>query len=136
MLVIRRAVEVESARLAALRGTEEDIERIEEAIRKHKEVTEAGGHGWEENSAVHLAIARASQSRAYGAVLNLILQDRQVFDIQVGIQRTVGSVAPQEHSVVLEGIRNGRPEEAAAAMRAHVDRMIRAVEGFIANKAR
>ena len=135
LLHIRRAVEVETARLAALRASEDDLARLAVAVREHQRAVAQGGPATEESIRIHLLIARASGSRAAEAVLRLILQNRQVLKAQMDMQRQVGWVVPQEHEWLLEAIKQRQPQEAAEGMRAHIDRLIEAVERFAASRA-
>lgn len=135
ILGVRRTVEVEAARLAATRASAEDIARLERAARDHAQAGARGESGTEENNRFHLAVAQASKSNATLAVLTLIFHERQVHRTQVEMQRSAGSLVPQEHQRVLEAVRARQPEAAAAAMRAHIDRLIEAVEQYAAARA-
>jgi GntR family L-lactate dehydrogenase operon transcriptional regulator len=131
VLHARRLIEAETARLAALHATSEEIEEIDRAVQRHIEVSRAGGASLENNVTIHLLIARASRSRMFQAIVGLILQDQQLHQAQNRIQRAVGEVAPEDHLSILHGIRTRDPEAAAAAMRAHIDRLIRGCEATI-----
>ncbi|MHB1416906.1 MAG: FadR/GntR family transcriptional regulator [Chloroflexota bacterium] len=127
ILQARRAIEAETARQAALRATEAEVAELELAVARHIDGVRSGHHGSEHNRLIHTLIAQASKSRVLLAVVNLILQDRQLHEIQSHIQRTVGEggVAPEEHYTILQAITKRDPEEAATAMQAHMDRLIR-----------
>ncbi|MCL4465919.1 MAG: FCD domain-containing protein [Chloroflexi bacterium] len=134
LLSVRRAIEGETARLAATRATADDLVRLRRRAREHAQAVRQGGSGSEENNRFHLAIAQASGSRVALAVLALILQDRQVHRTQTEVQRSMDSVVPEEHQRVLAAIETRRPEEAFAAMRAHIDRLMQSVELFAARQ--
>jgi GntR family transcriptional regulator, transcriptional repressor for pyruvate dehydrogenase complex len=130
LLHIRRAVESEIARLAALRATADDVRDIELATETYIRVMHEGASGREEHRAVHRAIANAAQSRVSSAVVDLILRDPQVYETMRRIQDSVGSVAPEDHRRVLAAIRARRPAEAAEAMHAHLARVVAVAERF------
>ncbi|MHB1414584.1 MAG: FadR/GntR family transcriptional regulator [Chloroflexota bacterium] len=132
LLRVRRAVEADTARLAAQRATEAEIARIEQTIDKHIEQVSRGGRGQELNREIHLLVARAAKRRVLEAVVELILRDQRLYDIQYQIERVAGVVRPAEHRRILQAIRDGQPEAAAQAMQAHIDRAIGGVERFVA----
>lgn len=130
VLRARRAVEVESARLAAMFASEAEIQEIEQAVKSHLEEVERGGIAGEQNRAVHRLVAQASKSRVLLAVVNLILEDQQLQEAQVRIQRAADQLVPQEHIVLLKALKSRRPDRAAKAMRAHIDRLIKVVQDY------
>jgi GntR family transcriptional repressor for pyruvate dehydrogenase complex len=133
LLTARRAVEAETVRLAALRATRQEIRQIEHAVHRHIEETHRRGVSIEENRAIHGLIARASRSRILQAVVNVLLQEEYLQEIQTRIQRAADGVRPGDHLVILQAIKDRRPEQAAEAMRAHIDRLIRVVERYTAS---
>ncbi len=130
VLRARRAVEAESARLAAMFASEIEIQEIEEAVKSHLAEVERGGIAGEQNRAIHRMVAKASKSRVLLAVVNLILEDQQLQETQARIQRSANQVVPQEHIVLLQALKSRRPERAAKAMAAHIDRLIRVVQDY------
>jgi GntR family transcriptional repressor for pyruvate dehydrogenase complex len=131
VLHARRLIEAETCRLAALHATPEEIAELAEAVQRHIAVSRAGGASLENNVSIHRLIARASRSRILQAIVGLFLQDQQLHEAQNRIQRAVGGIAPEDHSPVLDGIRARDPAAAAAAMCAHIDRLIRGCEDTI-----
>ena len=132
LLTARRAVEAEAARLAALRATKPEVRQIEHAVRRHIEETHRRGVSTEYNRAIHGLIAQASRSRILQAVINVLMQEEYLQEIQSRIQRAAGGVVPEDHLLLLEAIRHRQPEKAAEAMRAHIDRLLRVVQGYSA----
>jgi GntR family L-lactate dehydrogenase operon transcriptional regulator len=131
VLHARRLIEAETARLAARHATAEELAELDRAVRRHIEVSRAGGASLENNVAIHRLIAQASRSRILQAIVALFLQDTQLHQAQNRIQRAVGGIAPEDHQPILDGIRAGDPEAAATAMCAHIDRLIRGCEDTI-----
>lgn len=133
LLSARLAVESETARLAALRANPEETAAIERAVQRHMSAIRAGDDDADQGRAIHLLIARASRSRVLSAVVELILQDQRLILAQSHIQRATGAVAPEEHVAIVQSIKAHKPERAAEAMRAHIGRLIRAVQKYAAN---
>lgn len=127
MLGARRAVEAETARLAALRASDEEVEAIERAAVVHMHTLAAGEDGVDENCAFHVLIARVSKSRVLFAVVEMLLQNTQLQVAQDRIQTAVGSVLPEEHKPLLQAIKDHQPDRAAEAMRVHIDGVIKSV---------
>ncbi|MDA8216991.1 MAG: FCD domain-containing protein [Dehalococcoidales bacterium] len=135
VLRVRRAIETEAARLAALNAGDAEREALESALRNHSE--SAGLHESlrETHNAIHLAVAAAAKSTVTLAVLNLIFEDSRVYELQSQVLRHAAHIAlPQEHSGIVRAVSSGQPVKAAKAMRAHLDRVIRIVEVVIGAK--
>jgi GntR family transcriptional regulator, transcriptional repressor for pyruvate dehydrogenase complex len=130
LLTARRAVEAETARLAAQRATAADIRRIEAAVQRHIQEMRSGGARPDHNRAVHHLIAQASRSRILQAVVNVLLQEEYLHEVQTHIQRAADGLWPEDHLLIVEAIKNRQPERAAEAMRAHTDRLLRVVRGY------
>ena len=134
LLTARRAVEAETARLAALRATKNHIRQIEQAVHRQIEETRRPGVAIEHNRATHGLIARASRSRILEAVVNVLLQEEYLQEIQTRIQRAADGVLPEDHLLILQAIKDRQPDKAAKAMRAHMDRLLRVVQSYSAKR--
>jgi len=130
LLTARRAVEAETARLAAQRATAADIRRIEAAVRRHIQEMRSGGARLDHNRAIHHLIAQASRSRILQAVVNVLLQEEYLQELQTHIQRAADGVLPEDHLLIVGAIKERQPDRAAEAMRAHIDRLLRVVRGY------
>jgi len=134
LLMARRALEVEAASLAALRATNREIRQIEHAVQRHMEQVRRRGVAIEENRAIHGLIAKASRSRVLEALVNVLLQEEYLHEIQTRIQRAADGLVPEDHLTVFRAIKSRRPDMAAKAMRAHVDRLLRVVQSYSARR--
>jgi DNA-binding FadR family transcriptional regulator len=130
LLTARRAVEAETARLAAQRATAADIRRIEGAVQRHIQEMRSGGARLDHNRAIHHLIAQASRSRILQAVVTVLLQEEYLQEVQTHIQRAADGVLPEDHLAIVQGIKERQPDRAAEAMRAHIDRLLRVVRGY------
>jgi len=136
LLTARRAVEAETARLAALRATAADVRRIEAAVRRHTQEMRSGGKRLDHNRAIHRLIAQASRSRILQAVVNVLLQEEYLQEMQTHIQRAADGVLPEDHLLIVGAIKTRQPDQAADAMRSHIDRLLRVVRGYRMNARR
>jgi DNA-binding FadR family transcriptional regulator len=136
LLSARRAVEAETARLAAQRATAAEIRRIEGAVQRHIQEMRSGGARLDHNRAIHHLIAQAARSRILQAVVNVLLQEEYLQEVQTHIQRAADGVLPEDHLAIVRAIKDRQPDRAAEAMRAHIDRLLRVVRGYRASARR
>jgi DNA-binding FadR family transcriptional regulator len=128
---VRRALEVEAARLAAVRHTARDLRRLHTLLDK-RGVPDAGEGGdggaafIERDLAFHLAIVDVSGNLALAETCRFITGY-----IKETIASTMGTVLPEPdeaaHRAVIEGIASRDPDVAAAAVRAFMAPMINAL---------
>ena len=132
VLAARRLIEAETARLAALLASEEEIAELERAVVAHIAEVRAGQKAGALNRSIHRLIAQASRSHVLQAIASLIVEDGQLHNVQLRVQRASGArgLAPEEHAVILKAIKDRRPAEAAEAMCTHIDRIIRVVRTY------
>ncbi len=117
----RDALETKIAGLAAVRRTDEDLVRIDDALAAMAADIEAGGRGVEGDERFHGAVTAAAHSlllaRLMDEIGDLIKETRIESLSQPG--RPQNSLAG--HRAIAEAIRAGDPEAAATAMHAHVE---------------
>jgi GntR family transcriptional regulator, transcriptional repressor for pyruvate dehydrogenase complex len=117
----RDALETKIAALAAVRRTEQDLARIDDALRGMEADIEAGGRGVEGDERFHGAVTAAAHSlllaRLMDEIGDLIRETRIESLSQPG--RPKKSLAG--HRAIAEAIRAGDANAAAAAMHAHVE---------------
>ncbi|MEZ2298970.1 MULTISPECIES: FadR/GntR family transcriptional regulator [unclassified Variovorax] len=128
---VRRALEVEAARLAAVRHTARDLRRLHTLLDK-RGVPDAGEGGdggaafIERDLAFHLAIVDVSGNLALAETCRFITGY-----IKETIASTMGTVLPEPdeaaHRAIVEGIASRDPDVAAAAVRDFMAPMINAL---------
>lgn len=128
LMEFRQPIEVAAASLAAVRATPEDRERIQAALqRQSATLPEAEFH--EADYAFHREIAVASHNPlfvlVFDAVGELLRIGRQ--RSYKGRKRRGNSIeeAVAEHQAILAAILDGSPDEAAAAMTAHLNQTMK-----------
>lgn len=121
----RVALEGEAASLAAQRRTDDDLRLIEEAFERLNRVNAAGELGVEEDIRFHAAIVAASRNQLFIQTLDALAI--HVFNgmnltrhISLSRNRSRLALVQEEHSRILEAIRDPDPEQARTAMRVHI----------------
>ncbi|WP_107774959.1 GntR family transcriptional regulator [Nocardioides sediminis] len=126
----RRALESEAAGLAATRRTDEDVERMREALRHLLPVTREWG---EPALVAHREVHRAIYTASHSSVLVHLLDD--LWDKSDRYRRAGLQVPPdgearardfEEHGRLVDLVVERDSEGAAALMRSHVDRSVAA----------
>jgi GntR family transcriptional repressor for pyruvate dehydrogenase complex len=119
----REALESKLAALAAVRRTDEDLARIDAALEDMERDVRAGGRGVEGDESFHTAVTAAGHSpllhRLMNEIRDLIRETRIESLSQPGRPRE----SLEGHRAIADAIRNQDPDAAAAAMRAHVDKV-------------
>ncbi|MGI6555621.1 MAG: FadR/GntR family transcriptional regulator [Bacillota bacterium] len=119
-LEVRRLMEPQIARLAAVRATEEDIALMEDCLRRQEEKVERGQLIIQEDSQFHYAIARATKNgiiiRLGEAINDMIWETRQKSIMaEQGAKRSL-----EGHYLIFEAIKNKDGEGASKAMEEHL----------------
>ncbi|MBE3520003.1 MAG: FCD domain-containing protein [Firmicutes bacterium] len=130
VLVARRAVESETAALAAARRTPEDLEILRGIVEAHEKLLEEGSSGVEKDVAFHRALARASKNPVLAAALDVIYNDPDIGMALEYIRRKRGSRMVEDHKNLLSYVERGDPEGARKAMTTHIDNVVRDVETY------
>lgn len=117
----RVLLETESARLAALRHTEEDINSMQIALDDYRQKVAQGFQGVEEDLMFHLKIAEASKNTVLKSLMLIITPDIINNFITLEVCKNGRAIeALEEHQSILDKIVAKAPEEAAAAMHHHL----------------
>jgi len=123
----RRALETQTARLAAERITPRALRRLEEAVAAHRREAEAepDNRFADPDMDFHRGIAEATHNPFFVSSVTTVFQ-LHARAIDMLIASTPGSVlvAADQHAAIYDAIRAGRPEAAAAAMEAHVQTVV------------
>ncbi|MDV2987664.1 UNVERIFIED_CONTAM: FadR/GntR family transcriptional regulator [Methylobacteriaceae bacterium AG10] len=135
LLEMRRALEAETARLAAARRTPADIERLRAALDAMAEADAAGRDGVAEDLAFHLAIAATSRNPLLIKMIHFwsaLLQDtiaviREADKADDRVLRT----RQMRHAAIFHHIEAG---DAEAAHRAMIDHMSETLDRFRAER--
>lgn len=120
VLEAREALETKLAELAAERRTEAELEDIRQALGFMREEIANGDNGVEGDRRFHAAVTAAAHS-------SLLADFMKTIATQITESRTESLRQPgrpnrslAQHRAILDAIAEGRPRQAAAAMRRHV----------------
>lgn len=124
-LSIRKLLEPEAARLAAGRIAEEHLASLKDRLQALIRQAEAGGGAPERSDVrrideeLHSAISDAAGNRQMAAIIRTLRLQTQFFDLRSIPERFEATC--REHFMIVEALRGDRPDEAANAMRTHLD---------------
>ncbi|KKM12306.1 hypothetical protein SY88_03880 [Clostridiales bacterium PH28_bin88] len=131
VLVARRAIESEIARLAAIHATPEEIDTMHHILDVYQRQVEEGYSGARQDVAFHKALAQSARNKVLGAAMDLIRQDGQLSPVLEYIRKRVKRVTlVTDHRKILEAVERRLPEEAARAMNLHLEGLIADVEKY------
>jgi GntR family transcriptional regulator, transcriptional repressor for pyruvate dehydrogenase complex len=122
----RIALEGETAALAALRRTSDDLRQIDAAMQALDTVIAQGEVGTGPDVDLHMAIARATRNKLFEISLKSIFAQLEggmqlARSLSLRRSRVRLETVQEEHSAVVEAIRAEDAEAARAAMRAHIN---------------
>lgn len=131
ILVARRAIERELARLAATNATEDEIKGLWHIQRMQKKrVAHAKGGAAEQDVAFHRIVAKASRNKVLEGAMELIRQDGQLAPVLEFIRKEVHSVVSLDHAKIVTAIENRDADLAEKAMVDHLENLIRDVKKY------
>lgn len=121
LMETRAILEIQAARLAAMRATDLEVEEIAQAHNEFQKQVEKGNPGIEEDSLFHLKIAGCSKNSVLRSLITLITPDIITLSRKFDTCRNGRFlVTVKEHESVLGGIQRREPERAAEAMAEHM----------------
>jgi GntR family transcriptional repressor for pyruvate dehydrogenase complex len=120
LLEAREMIEPQCVRLAAIRGTEEDFDRIEQLLDAHHAAYLEGSPVSKFAARFHVMLAEASHNSVAASFMSSILEilmqrGRQIDHIPDYQKREV-----KEHREILSVVRSREPDRAAEMMRRHI----------------
>lgn len=124
ILIARRAIERELARLAAIHATDAEIRLMESILREQEQHTARNQITAEEDVKFHRLISVAAKNKVLSAALDLIRQDGQLSPILEYIRKRVGGRLAVGHGKILKAIRDRDPAGAEQAMIEHIESLI------------
>ncbi len=128
LIIARRALESEAARLAALNGTEEEIEALKAVLAETRHLILAGKSMACADRDFHARIAAMSRNPILEAALKLIWHNGQYSPLLEAIRHKRGRTLGGDHERIFQAIASGDGERARLAMADHMDNVLRDVE--------
>ncbi len=121
ILVARKAIERELARLAALKINNEQCRSLERTVNLS---LNSDQNVEESDLSFHNAITEIAGNRVLKAALNLIRQDAQLSPVLVYIRRQVHSKVFADHFQIFKAVASRNPDAAEKAMVEHIENLI------------
>jgi GntR family transcriptional repressor for pyruvate dehydrogenase complex len=130
VLVARRAVEAETAALAAQRADAAALDAIRAAVDISRDHADHAAYSSTDDVRFHMAVAAAAGNRILAATLDMIRQAEWLFPAFLHIrQRTSGRVMV-DHAAIYQAIQARDPWSARSMMVAHLEQVMADVRAF------
>ena len=126
-LVGRRAIERETAALAALQASQSDVMALQRIQADHERSKVEGEKAVYENREFHLAIARIGGNRVLETALEILLNEFAMSEHVVHVREVAGATFGIEHPRIIDAIAVRDPLRASTAMAEHINQIIRDV---------
>ena len=127
ILVARKAIEREIARLAAIKITGEQLYRMEKIVANQLNAENNVEVG---DVAFHNALAEAAGNRVLKAALELIRQDAQLSPVLGFIRKQVHSKIFADHFKIFQAVASRDPEAAEQVMVEHIENIMADVHKY------
>lgn len=130
LLIARKTIECETARLAALRAEPHHIEALYHSIHEHEH--EVTNHHDPNPTACHFheKVAESSQNRFLIASLNILIYEELKLEAKISdlITRERGEEYGEHHMLIADAISKGDAKLAVHHMKRHMDVLINAIQ--------
>lgn len=130
VLVARRAIETETAYLAAQNATAQDVQKIQRIIEEHEQLLASGNSGVEKDVEFHRALAAAGKNKVLLSALEVIYHDPEVGRALEHIRSKMGSRMVEDHKRIVEKVAAKDRQGARESMAFHIDSVIKDVNTY------
>ena len=130
ILMARKAIESQLAKLAAQYITDKEIVEMHKIIQKQERHVEIGASIAEDDLIFHKTVAQIANNRVLEAALDLIRQQVQLAPILEYIRKEVKSTVLTDHLNIFNAIISRDPDGAQEAMIRHIENLERDVERY------
>ncbi|MEM9896608.1 MAG: FCD domain-containing protein [Bacteroidota bacterium] len=117
-------LEIQSAKLAAIRRTEQDLSNIKKALKIYTQKVQLNKQAINEDQVFHLKISEASKNEILQSLISILRSEiiRDFPQLDRYKNKTATAVI-DEHEIILKHIVTLEPERAEQAMRQHLQDM-------------
>jgi len=130
VLVARRALEREVARIAARRITDADLAELWGIIDRQEQALTQGSSGSQEDLRLHTRLGEIAGNRVLQTALRLVRQQSQLTSLFAFIRYSRGPRVVSDHRRLVSALQTRDPAAAALAMEEHIDNLITSVEAY------
>lgn len=134
VLVARRAIEAECAKLAARNGNPSEVEELQVIVAEMTRKIRAGENLGQLDERFHGLLARMSRNRILQSVLEVIRHNGRHSPILQAIRRRAGRLSGEDHNKLLQAVVERDEAGAGAAMTRHINNVLEDVERYFAEK--
>jgi len=131
VLVARRAIERETARLAARMVTPEEIENLRSLVAQQEKALLKKESVAPFDAAFHREIARISRNAILAAAVDLIRQDVKLGPAFEYARKKAASTLGSDHKAIIEALASHDEDRAEKAMVMHVENTLRDVQRYL-----
>jgi GntR family L-lactate dehydrogenase operon transcriptional regulator len=124
LLIARKAIERELARLAAFHATEEEIAEMWKAQKDQFEAFSRNASAVEMDMQFHMMVAKASRNPVLCSAIGMIRKDNQAAAVLEHIRKEVHSVISYDHWQIIKAIESRDAGAAEAQMLRHIEGII------------
>lgn len=129
-LIARRAIESETAYLAAANATEQDLQELRKVIEEHDKLLSSGLSGAGKDAEFHRILARSGENKVLMSALEVIHHNPQIGQVLEYIRSKMGSKMVEDHRAILDQVAKGDCEGAREAMTKHIAAVINDVDKY------
>ncbi|MGM0420258.1 MAG: FCD domain-containing protein [Bacillota bacterium] len=130
MLIARRAIEKEIARLAVGNIDNEDITELQEIIDRHHKYFESGVSRGEEDMKFHKKLAEIAGNSFLEAALKMIRNNEYYSPVLEQMRTIVGSTVVDDHARIVNALKTGDPNKVEEAMVVHIENIIADIKKY------
>jgi len=130
LLIARKAIESQLAKLAATHITDEEIEALQNIVERQQTHVDEGISIADDDVEFHKLISKAAKNRVLDAAMDLIRQHGQLSPMLEFIRKEVKSTVLLDHKKICEAIASRNPEAAEKAMIEHIEKLERDVKRY------
>lgn len=130
LLYVRRALETEAARQAAINAGEEDLASLRRSLEEHRDTVKKNQDPTESALEFHAIVADISHNKFLCSILNMLIYEEKKIEavMETLVTRERGKVYVKEHEQITQAICNRNAEKAAQLMNDHISELCSAVE--------
>jgi GntR family transcriptional repressor for pyruvate dehydrogenase complex len=129
-LSARRLIESETAALAAINATPEQVQMLEQLIAQGYDLVEHGETGVKADVDFHDTIAEASGNSILAALVIMLRSQVWLNQVIAAIRTKVGGRLVVDHEQIINAIKTHKPDLARKAMEQHLDKLISDVDTY------
>lgn len=130
ILVARKAIERELARLAAIRATNAEIADMEAVLPDNILERQPHKQFADHDIIFHKTLAKAAGNQVLSTALDLVRKDELFTPVYDYVRARLGGNLVVDHQQIVQAIKQHDPEKAEQAMAQHVETMIKYVQFY------